>query len=156
MTCKHIAMAFVLVSLGGITHAGTITIAAGDADTTLNEFASQTNVSVMYDYYTVVPAAPAFKTNAIRNETDPFVALSHLLAGTGLLFQWETPTAVAILVETHAPMLMPQARLSRTRAPAVIEEEHCVCARSIGGEPLGPWCRDANAYLIYAPAACGN
>jgi iron complex outermembrane receptor protein len=68
-------------------------IAAGDAATTLKEFAAQAHLQLLFDY----KAVQFLKTPAVKGQLEPSEALKMLLRGTGLTFRQVNDRTIAVM-----------------------------------------------------------
>src|SRR6266581_1885383 len=70
----------------------TFHIEAGDATLTLNEFSRQSSLQLLFDYNIV----QGRKTRAINGEYEASAALRHMLADTGLMFDFVNDRTLAV------------------------------------------------------------
>ena len=68
-------------------------IAAGEAATTLKQFAAQAHVQLLFDY----KAVQSLKTPAVKGQLEPTEALKILLRGTGLTFRRVNDRTFAVM-----------------------------------------------------------
>lgn len=73
-------------------------IEAGDATLTLNEFSRQSGLQLLFDYNVV----RGRRTQAVSGEYEAAAALSRMLAGTGLMFDFVNDRTLAVTSLGHA------------------------------------------------------
>lgn len=88
-------VAAVAAALSPIAHADQLRfeIAAGPAEKTLNEFISQTGLQLLFDF----EAVSGLTTRSVSGQLEVKEALSQMLAGTGLVFEFVNDRTIAVV-----------------------------------------------------------
>jgi outer membrane receptor protein involved in Fe transport len=88
-------------------------IEAGDASVMLNEFSRQSDLQVLFDFNVLM----GMQTRAVRGNLQASDALTAMLAGTGLVFEFVNDHTLAVTHEVKKPPLVHRQERDLPRAP---------------------------------------
>lgn len=94
-----LALAGLLWTSASLASPAHFDIDAGDAALTLNEFARQSNLMLLFDFAQL----KGVRTQGVQGDMEPVAALAALLAGTSLRFDFVSERTIAVSEQTKPP-----------------------------------------------------
>ena len=116
---RVLLLTFALVQLS-VAEPRDFKLAAGPAQNTLNEFGRQADVQLLFDF----TQAKGLNTNAVTGRLEPTEALSELLSGLPLAWNWVNDRTLAIMLNplgvSHTPPERPVSSDGTAREQVVV------------------------------------